>query len=75
MKQEDSYYFFNGGWRKFVEDQHLEEGDFLVFCFHGHSTFQVAAYDKSGCEKAPNLGGSAHNLNLIFLSLSKVDTH
>lgn len=64
VKQEDSCYFFKKGWRKFVKDQHLEAGDFLVFWFLGDSTFQVVVYDKSGCEKDPNLGAKGKRIGL-----------
>ncbi|XP_034689675.1 B3 domain-containing protein Os01g0723500-like [Vitis riparia] len=64
VKQEDSCYFFKKGWKKFVKDQHLEAGDFLVFWFLGDSTFQVVVYDKSGCEKDPNLGAKGKRIGL-----------
>uniref|UniRef100_A0A803KW37 TF-B3 domain-containing protein n=1 Tax=Chenopodium quinoa TaxID=63459 RepID=A0A803KW37_CHEQI len=39
------------GWRDFVKDHSLEEGDFLVFQHVESSLFNVLIFDKTGCER------------------------
>ncbi|XP_021725445.1 B3 domain-containing protein Os01g0723500-like isoform X2 [Chenopodium quinoa] len=39
------------GWRDFVKDHSLEEGDFLVFQHVENSLFNVLMFDKTGCER------------------------
>ncbi|XP_019709182.1 B3 domain-containing protein_Os12g40080 isoform X2 [Elaeis guineensis] len=42
---------FNDGWKKFVEDHYIKEGDNLVFKYHGNLCFSVLIFDQTGCEK------------------------
>ncbi|XP_021844097.2 B3 domain-containing protein Os01g0723500-like isoform X2 [Spinacia oleracea] len=39
------------GWRDFVKDHSLEEGNFLVFQHVKDSLFDVLIFDKTGCER------------------------
>lgn len=44
--------YFNLGWKKFIEDNSLEENDLLIFKYNGSSNFEVSMFDgKSLCEK------------------------
>ncbi|CAI9276851.1 unnamed protein product [Lactuca saligna] len=55
VKIEDRYYFMDG-WLKFVKDNHLQMGDFLVFWLFSPSPnlmFQVFFFAPSGCLKHP----------------------
>ncbi|GAV91355.1 B3 domain-containing protein, partial [Cephalotus follicularis] len=47
----DNKLFFKNGWKEFVEDHHLEFGDFLVFCYEKRSNFFVNIYGRNACEK------------------------
>ncbi|KAK3002804.1 hypothetical protein RJ639_019370 [Escallonia herrerae] len=47
----DDYLYFQKGWSKFVEDNSLEAGDFLIFCFDGNSSFYVSIFGKNNCQK------------------------
>ncbi|KAH6819124.1 hypothetical protein C2S51_002727 [Perilla frutescens var. frutescens] len=42
-------WFFKKGWPEFVQENSLEEGDFLTFCFVGNSTFLVTIFSTNGC--------------------------
>ncbi|KAL1196535.1 putative B3 domain-containing protein [Cardamine amara subsp. amara] len=46
---------FKKGWESFAEDQSLEFGDFLVFCYDGDLRFSVTIFAKGGCKR--DLGG------------------
>ncbi|KAI9104361.1 hypothetical protein K1719_022933 [Acacia pycnantha] len=49
-------FYFNNGWDKFVQDNSLENGDFLVLkYFADYSKFKVRIYGKTCCEKQLNL--------------------
>ncbi|XP_054781827.1 B3 domain-containing protein Os01g0723500-like [Prosopis cineraria] len=49
-------FYFNSGWHKFVEDNNLETGDFLVFkYFADYSKFKVKIFGKTCCEKQSNV--------------------
>ncbi|XP_024161386.1 B3 domain-containing protein LOC_Os12g40080 [Rosa chinensis] len=50
LEEKNNDLFFHKGWKKFVKDNYLEEGDFLVFNYDGNSLFSVTIYDKSACE-------------------------
>ncbi|KAK9912959.1 hypothetical protein M0R45_036791 [Rubus argutus] len=72
LEEKDNNLFFHKGWKKFVKDHFLDEGDFLVFNYDGKSRFDVTIYDKSACEmeleaakteRSGNLaGGSRDNI-------------
>ncbi|XP_059639562.1 putative B3 domain-containing protein Os03g0621600 [Cornus florida] len=47
----DNELYFQNGWHKFVQDNSLEIGDFLVFCFDGSSMFHVKIFGKTACLK------------------------
>lgn len=51
LEKHEGNIFFKTGWKGFVKDNSLEDGDFLVFSYDGHSLFDVEIFDKSGCEK------------------------
>ncbi|PHT64394.1 hypothetical protein T459_31745 [Capsicum annuum] len=44
-------FYFEYKWEKFIEDNSLELGDFLVFDFDGNRTFYTKLLGKNGCEK------------------------
>nr|XP_027124260.1 B3 domain-containing protein At3g17010-like [Coffea arabica] len=44
-------FYFQEGWQNFVEDNSLENDDFLTFCYSGCSTFYVEIFGKHGCRK------------------------
>lgn len=44
-------YFFQNGWKKFVEAHQVEENDIMFFEYEGRSRFSVLIFDSSGCEK------------------------
>ncbi|TMW96702.1 hypothetical protein EJD97_006952 [Solanum chilense] len=46
-KIEEDFYF-KGGWTKFVQDNNLENEDYLNFLYAGNSTFSVKIYAKNG---------------------------
>lgn len=43
--------YFSDGWRKFVKDNKVEFGDFLLFKYDGNLSFEVDVYGKTCCEK------------------------
>ncbi|KAL2927551.1 hypothetical protein RDABS01_019882 [Bienertia sinuspersici] len=51
---EEGLYFEGGGWCKFVVENSLEFGDFMVFYYNGGRIFDVVLLAKDGCEKQPN---------------------
>ncbi|XP_078150560.1 B3 domain-containing protein Os12g0592300-like isoform X2 [Carex rostrata] len=40
------------GWKEFVIANRIDKNDVLVFTYNGNSSFKVAIFDRSGCEKA-----------------------
>lgn len=44
-------FIFEDGWKRFVADQCLVVGDFLLFRYGGNSRFKVLVFDSSACEK------------------------
>ncbi|KAJ8530126.1 hypothetical protein K7X08_036961 [Anisodus acutangulus] len=44
-------FYFEYGWEKFIEDNTLEIGDFLVFDYDGNVVFDFKLFGKNGCEK------------------------
>ncbi|XP_059279986.1 B3 domain-containing protein At3g06220-like isoform X1 [Lycium ferocissimum] len=51
VEQIESDLFFKRGWPDFVEENNLEYGDFLTFCYAGNSKLYVKIYEKDGCLK------------------------
>lgn len=51
LKKVDNNVILEKGWNKFVEDNCLEFGDFLIFSYDGSSKFHVRLYGKNGCKK------------------------
>ncbi|XP_059643884.1 B3 domain-containing protein REM20-like isoform X1 [Cornus florida] len=47
----NDHLFFEDGWVKFVEDNSLELGDFLVFQYNGNCVFDFSLYGRNSCEK------------------------
>ncbi|GLJ38031.1 hypothetical protein SUGI_0774280 [Cryptomeria japonica] len=52
---------FREGWGRFVSDQRIELGDFLVFKYICRSHFQVKIFGRSGCEKKVTVCESEKN--------------
>ncbi|KAJ8572309.1 hypothetical protein K7X08_008820 [Anisodus acutangulus] len=50
-------FYFEYGWEKFIEDNTLEFGDFLVFDYEGNGLFDFKLFGITGCEKK-GAGGS-----------------
>ncbi|KAI3699635.1 hypothetical protein L2E82_44059 [Cichorium intybus] len=65
FKIEDKYYFMDG-WIKFIKDNRLQVGDFLVFrllAASPKSIFQVIFYAPNGCLKHPVTSTGNFSLN------------
>lgn len=60
-EENDKQWYFKTGWRRFVEDNGLETGEFIVFKYDGSSTFKVKIYDTSACEKEIHKGTDDQN--------------
>ncbi|CAM0874737.1 unnamed protein product [Alopecurus aequalis] len=43
--------FFRNGWKEFVMDHSIEEGDILTFCYYRRSHFSVVVFDEKCTEK------------------------
>lgn len=43
--------YFSDGWKTFVQDNIVQDGDFLFFKYHGNFKFSVVIYDETMCEK------------------------
>lgn len=43
--------YLEDGWKEFIQDHYVMEGDRLVFKYRGNSIFSVLIFDKSGCER------------------------
>ncbi|XP_038883716.1 uncharacterized protein LOC120074618 isoform X2 [Benincasa hispida] len=52
LEKLDDLLYFKKGWQAFVDYHFLKYGDFLVFQYDGHSTFDVKIFGKNGCKKA-----------------------
>ncbi|XP_004308903.1 PREDICTED: B3 domain-containing protein Os01g0723500-like [Fragaria vesca subsp. vesca] len=50
LEEKNNEIFFHKGWKKFLKDNFLDGGDFLVFNYDGDSCFSVTIYDESSCE-------------------------
>nr|XP_043618566.1 B3 domain-containing transcription factor VRN1-like [Erigeron canadensis] len=55
MKKVDDDVYLQDGWEKFVKDNSLEFGDFLIFYHNGGSNFFVSISGKNGCLKEIDL--------------------
>ncbi|XP_042027002.1 B3 domain-containing protein At4g34400-like isoform X1 [Salvia splendens] len=51
-------WFFQKGWPNFVEDNSLEDADFLTFCYLGNSLFCVNVFSPNGCAKRGQSAGT-----------------
>ncbi|PWA94169.1 hypothetical protein CTI12_AA063580 [Artemisia annua] len=51
-------YYLRDGWLKFMKDNHLQMGDFLVFWRRTKLTFHVFVYAPDGCLKQPTSSSS-----------------
>lgn len=51
MNRINDHWFFQKGWPEFVQENSLEDGDFLTFCYSGNSTFCVKVFSPNGCTK------------------------
>ncbi|KAI3665746.1 hypothetical protein L6452_44376 [Arctium lappa] len=71
IKIEDRYYFIHG-WLKFINDNHLQMGDFLVFWLLSPSMFEVFMYAPNGCLKTLTTSCSGGGKNDKMLKLKKV---
>ncbi|VVB18252.1 unnamed protein product [Arabis nemorensis] len=67
--EERSRVVFQKGWKNFVEDQSLEFGDFLVFCYDGDSRFSVTVFANDGIKK--DLGTIVTNTERSRVSVEK----
>lgn len=45
--------YFQGGWSRFVMDNFLTLGEFMVFRYNGHHFFDVLILGTNGCERKP----------------------
>lgn len=58
MNKVDDDVFFKSGWEKFVQDNSLEFGDFLIFYYNGGSKFYVSICGKNNCLKEIKTGNN-----------------
>ncbi|CAM8945444.1 unnamed protein product [Rhodiola kirilowii] len=59
--------YFTDGWPDFVEDNMIQNGEFLFFKFHGNLMFSVVIYDENMCEKGQvSLGNCSRGRNGIL---------
>ncbi|XP_044984099.1 B3 domain-containing protein Os03g0619600-like isoform X3 [Hordeum vulgare subsp. vulgare] len=52
------------GWEAFVDDNHIVEGDSLMFRYCGNCCFKVVVFDSSGCEKVVSCARSRRQINI-----------
>ncbi|XP_022132726.1 putative B3 domain-containing protein At5g66980 [Momordica charantia] len=52
LEKLDDLVYFKNGWQAFVDYHFLRYGDFLIFQYDGHYTFDVKIFGKNGCKKA-----------------------
>lgn len=52
MNRVNADLFFQEGWSQFVEENWLEDRDFLTFCYVGESRFLVKIFSPNGCPKS-----------------------
>ncbi|OIT07179.1 PREDICTED: B3 domain-containing protein At4g34400-like [Nicotiana attenuata] len=51
LAKKDRDLYFQDGWVKFIEDNSLEFGDFLIFDYDGNGVFDFKLLGKTACEK------------------------
>ncbi|KAL2895380.1 hypothetical protein RDABS01_011289 [Bienertia sinuspersici] len=51
LVKEDNEFYFKQGWTNFVQDNTLEDGEFMLFQYRGNSIFTVYIYGKHACVK------------------------
>ncbi|CAL5324728.1 hypothetical protein CsSME_00003831 [Camellia sinensis var. sinensis] len=51
IEEAENGIYFKNGWQRFVNDNSLEFGNFLVFRYKGHSLFHVKIFRENGCMK------------------------
>lgn len=61
MNKIDDDVYFKSGWEKFVQDNSLEFGDFLIFYYNGGSDFFVSISGKNNCLKENNNNTESEN--------------
>ena len=47
----ENHRYFGEGWAKFVEDNSIEDGDFLFFQYNDNKAFDVKIIGKNECDK------------------------
>ncbi|KAI3500532.1 hypothetical protein L1887_36354 [Cichorium endivia] len=58
MNKIDDDIYFKTGWEKFVKDNSLEFGDFLIFYYNGGSNFYVSISGKNNCLKETKIANN-----------------
>ncbi|KAL0913474.1 hypothetical protein M5K25_016938 [Dendrobium thyrsiflorum] len=49
LQKISGFFFIIDGWKEFVDDHGIKEGEYLVFTCSGNSSFQVQIFDNGGC--------------------------
>ncbi|KAK4414263.1 putative B3 domain-containing protein [Sesamum alatum] len=52
VSRNDEHWFLGEGWAEFVQENSVENGDFLTFSYVGNSTFSVKVFGPNGCRKS-----------------------
>ncbi|XP_078150525.1 B3 domain-containing protein Os03g0622200-like [Carex rostrata] len=52
IRSSNNTFALRSGWKEFVIANRINKNDVLVFTYKGNSSFKVAIFDRSGCEKA-----------------------
>ncbi|KAK3195619.1 hypothetical protein Dsin_026929 [Dipteronia sinensis] len=63
----DGRVFFLNGWQKFVKDNSIKFGDFLIFSYDGQRGFSVKILGISGCEKLESSAKGTSYMNEVKL--------
>ncbi|KAL5788468.1 hypothetical protein ACOSP7_005417 [Xanthoceras sorbifolium] len=67
MSYIDGGVFFLNGWQKFVRENFIECGDFLIFRYNGQCGFNVKIFGKSACEKIESSANGTSYTNKVKL--------
>ena len=51
VKKVNDCWFLEKGWPNFVQENSLQDGDFLTFCYVAKSIFHVHIFSPNGCPK------------------------
>lgn len=51
LEEDGDRLLIHNGWQNFVNDNSVQNGDFLVFAYSQSCSFDVMLYDNDGCEK------------------------